>query len=171
MASQLIENIHTAVIHTSATREGVYFDADDIDRMHRHRTPPFAMIGYHKVLLLNGKMEEGRPYTRRGAHVAGNNTNTIGLCMIGGLDKNGKPKDTYTEAQWDKLFTYLTNIHTTLTGLKRVLGHRDFSPDLDGDGLIEPHEWIKECPCFDVREKLLEWGLARYALPASVDLN
>ncbi|MDY5354364.1 MAG: N-acetylmuramoyl-L-alanine amidase, partial [Bacteroides pyogenes] len=26
---------------------------------------------------------------------------------------------------------------------------RDLSPDLDGNGEIEPEEWIKACPCFD----------------------
>jgi len=30
-----------------------------------------------------------------------------------------------------------------------VKGHRDFSPDKDGDGKITQREWIKECPCFD----------------------
>ncbi len=28
--------------------------------------------------------------------------------------------------------------------------HRDLSPDLDGNGRIEPDEWMKQCPCFDV---------------------
>ena len=30
-----------------------------------------------------------------------------------------------------------------------ICGHRDFSPDLNGDGIIEPWEWMKACPCFD----------------------
>ncbi len=28
----------------------------------------------------------------------------------------------------------------------------DTSPDLNGDGVIEPYEYVKACPCFDVRE-------------------
>ena len=36
----------------------------------------------------------------------------------------------------------------------RVCGHRDLSPDLNGDGEIEPEEWIKACPCFEVKESL-----------------
>ena len=36
----------------------------------------------------------------------------------------------------------------------RVCGHRDLSPDLNGDGEIEPEEWIKACPCFEVNESL-----------------
>jgi N-acetylmuramoyl-L-alanine amidase len=35
-----------------------------------------------------------------------------------------------------------------------ILGHRDFSPDKDGDGIIEFFEWIKYCPGFDVKEWL-----------------
>ena len=31
-----------------------------------------------------------------------------------------------------------------------VLGHRDPSPDLDGDGIVDPEEWTKLCPCFAV---------------------
>ena len=31
----------------------------------------------------------------------------------------------------------------------RVVGHRDLSPDLNGNGVIEKFERIKECPCFD----------------------
>ena len=36
----------------------------------------------------------------------------------------------------------------------RVCGHRDLSPDLNGNGEIEPEEWIKACPCFEVKA---EW--------------
>ena len=35
----------------------------------------------------------------------------------------------------------------------RVCGHRDLSPDLDGDGKVEPWEWVKQCPCFEVSKE------------------
>ena len=34
-----------------------------------------------------------------------------------------------------------------------IQGHRDFSPDLNGNGRIEKSEWIKLCPCFDAKEE------------------
>jgi N-acetylmuramoyl-L-alanine amidase len=34
------------------------------------------------------------------------------------------------------------------------VGHRDLSLDLDGDGTVEPEEWTKACPCFDVKKEL-----------------
>ena len=33
----------------------------------------------------------------------------------------------------------------------KVVGHRDLSPDRNGNGEIEPEEWIKACPCFEVK--------------------
>jgi hypothetical protein len=40
-----------------------------------------------------------------------------------------------------------------------ILGHRDLSPDKDHDGVIEPHEFIKACPCFNAREFAVSHGL------------
>jgi hypothetical protein len=34
-----------------------------------------------------------------------------------------------------------------------VLGHRDASPDKNGDGVITKNEWVKSCPCFSVRDE------------------
>ncbi|MCT8703246.1 N-acetylmuramoyl-L-alanine amidase, partial [Glaesserella parasuis] len=36
----------------------------------------------------------------------------------------------------------------------KIYGHRDLSPDRNGDGTIAPNEWVKDCPCFDVWEWL-----------------
>ncbi|CDC98944.1 n-acetylmuramoyl-L-alanine amidase [Prevotella sp. CAG:474] len=32
-----------------------------------------------------------------------------------------------------------------------IQGHRDFSPDLNGNGRVDPAERIKVCPCFDAK--------------------
>ena len=34
-----------------------------------------------------------------------------------------------------------------------VLGHRDTSPDLNDNGIVESSEWIKMCPCFDAAQE------------------
>ena len=34
-----------------------------------------------------------------------------------------------------------------------ILGHRDTSPDKNGNGIVEKCEWMKECPCFDVKSE------------------
>ena len=38
--------------------------------------------------------------------------------------------------------------------INRVVGHRDLSADRNGDGVITPDEWTKQCPCFDVASEL-----------------
>ena len=47
--------------------------------------------------------------------------------------------------------TLISRLQHEYFGIRTILGHRDTSPDLNGDGRIEPNEFIKACPCFDVR--------------------
>lgn len=87
----------TIIIHCSATRAGQDFTAADIDRWHRARG--FRSIGYHFVIRLDGTIEPGRDVSLDGAHCTGWNRRSIGICYVGGLDKEGRPADTRTEAQ------------------------------------------------------------------------
>lgn len=138
------------VIHCSATKEGQDFGAADINRWHKERG--FNGIGYHFVIRLDGTIEAGRQLALAGAHTTGHNKTTIGICYIGGLDASGKAKDTRTDAQKKALRWLITAIKTHLPyglGLT-VKGHRDYSPDKNGNGVIDKYERIKECPCFDV---------------------
>ena len=138
--------IHTLVWHCTATPEGKEFSRDDIDRMHRARG--FSKIGYHKIIHLDGSVDEGRPESEIGAHVSGHNTGTIGYSYIGGVDSAGRAKDTRTVAQKETMIR-LTREAVERYNLRAVLGHRDLSPDTDNDGVVEPHEWVKQCPCFN----------------------
>ena len=141
------------VIHCSATKPGSRANAEDIDRWHRARG--FKGIGYHFVILPDGTIEDGRPLEQAGAHVSGFNKNTIGICYIGGLDKDGKPADTRTDEQKETLLWLIKAIKSHLPGGgdMTVKGHRDYSPDINKDGIIQKHEWIKSCPCFEVSEE------------------
>lgn len=83
----------------------------------------------------------------------GQNAHSIGICYEGGLDADGNPKDTRTPEQRSALRLL---VHRLLKLFKdaRVCGHRDLSPDRDGDGTVEPGEWVKQCPCFEVSKNL-----------------
>jgi len=146
-----MRDINLAVWHCSATREGEPFDADDIDRWHKVRG--FRKIGYHIVVLLDGEEQYGRDIWEIGAHAKGYNRNSIGICYIGGLDKEGNPKDTRTPAQRKKMKDIKRMLDYIYPGIKHV-GHRDLSVDLNGDGVISKDEWMKACPCFDVKTEL-----------------
>ena len=74
--------------------------------------------------------------------------------MIGGLDDSGRPKNTFKQEQFNALMQEIMNIKAMCPMIKSIKGHRDYSPDLSGDGIITRDEWIKECPCFDVTKWL-----------------
>jgi hypothetical protein len=157
MGGEEMKTIDAIIIHCSATRAGQALRAKDIDRMHRARG--FNQIGYNFVIDLDGMIENGRPLSIDGAHCntkgfseSSYNKHSVGVCYIGGLDANGKPADTRTPAQRAALRELVAKLCKEYPIIE-VLGHRDTSPDLDGSGEVEPAEFIKACPCFDVRSE------------------
>lgn len=68
------------------------------------------------------------------------------------LDASGRPADTRTPEQKAALRGLVAKICKEYDIIE-LLGHRDTSPDLDGSGEVEPVEFIKACPCFDVRSE------------------
>ena len=131
-----MRNITEIIIHCSATREGVNFNRNDIDRWHKQRG--FDEIGYHYVILLDGTVEKGRNIEKQGAHCVGHNKNSIGICYIGGLDENGKGKDTRTVQQKVALYNLLVTLKH-IYPKATIHGHREYAN--------------KECPCFDVKSE------------------
>lgn len=138
-------------IHCSATRASQNIGAKEIDAMHRQRG--FSCIGYHYVIKRDGAIERGRPINTIGAHVEGYNSVSVGVCLIGGINAKGKAENNFTPAQFESLrdlITYIKNSYSKAV----VQGHRDFSKDQNNDGKITSNEWMKQCPCFDVKEFL-----------------
>lgn len=139
------------VVHCSATQPNADIGKREITQWHRERG--FDTIGYHYVIRRNGDVETGRRESEIGAHVRGHNLYSIGVCLVGGVDTKGKPENNFNPAQFEAL-------ESVLKGLKerypttRIVGHRDLSPDRNGDGKITRDEFVKACPSFDVRDWL-----------------
>lgn len=149
-----MDKINAIVVHCSATRAGQDIGKSEINRMHVERG--FNCIGYNYVVRIDGTVETGRSLQIDGAHCNSKgfsgvsyNKHSIGICYVGGLDKSGKAADTRTDAQKKALRKLIAKLVKEYSDIKEILGHRDTSPDLDGDGIVEPNEWIKICPCFD----------------------
>lgn len=134
------------IIHCTASQPCADLSADDIRRM--HKAQGWSDIGYHYVVRLDGTVEEGRDVDIIGAHVSGFNKHSIGVVYVGGMDMQRRPKDTRTENQKNALLLLMMDLRKLYPNA-RIRGHRDFSPDKNGNGVIEPTEWIKQCPCFD----------------------
>lgn len=134
-----MRDIKKIIIHCAATREGQAVSTAEIKRWHLQRG--FLDIGYHYVVELDGRLVAGRSCQVMGAHCKANRGNheSIGICYVGGLDCNGKPKDTRTEAQKQTLRTLVTAL-LNIWPTAKVYGHRDFAN--------------VDCPCFDVHKDL-----------------
>jgi len=145
-----MRTINLIVIHCSATREDRPFSMQELEAAHRLRG--MDGIGYHFYILRNGDIKSTRPIERIGAHAHGYNAHSIGICYEGGLDSHGLAKDTRTEWQRHSLRVLVRTLLLDYPGCK-VVGHRDLSPDLNNDGIIEPMEWTKQCPCFEVAKE------------------
>src|SRR5574344_323023 len=131
--TKIMRKINLIIVHCSATLEGKDFTVDDIMRWHKARG--FKTIGYHYVIYRDGTIHGGRPVSEEGAHCAGHNANSIGVCYIGGLAADGKtPKDTRTDAQKLSLHNLLSQLKEDYPGVA-IRGHRDFA--------------AKACPSFD----------------------
>jgi N-acetyl-anhydromuramyl-L-alanine amidase AmpD len=145
-----MRKINLFVIHCIATKEGLDIDVSVIRSWHKNKG--YRDIGYHYVIKLDGTIEKGRSEESIGAHVQGFNANSIGICYVGGLDKEGNPADTRTDAQKKSLKRLYSELKAKYPNAK-WRGHRDLSPDIDGDGTVEKCEWMKACPSFEVKEE------------------
>lgn len=144
------KDIRYIVIHCSATRSNRPYTVEQLTRDHKARG--FSSAGYHYYIRRDGTLHSLRPETQAGAHVKGYNNCSIGICYEGGLDPLGKPLDTRTDAQRRMILDLLHTLKQRYPNAV-ILGHRDLSPDVDGDGVVEPHEWLKLCPCFEVKSE------------------
>ena len=109
--------------------------------------PQLAAIGYHFVIYTNGCTVTGRSMEEIGAHVTGFNQKSIGVCLVG--------TDQFTPSQWITLRDLIKRLQATYPDA-RVVGHRDLSPDLNKNGIVEKFEWLKICPGFSVADWLAD---------------
>lgn len=131
------EDIKLLIIHCSDTQNNKNINAKYIHKMHLNFG--WDGIGYHKVILRNGLIENGRPEYWVGAHVKGKNTISLGVCLIG--------KDNFTKKQFmslEKIIKIWQNIYPN----SKVVGHSKAT---------ETH---KTCPNFDVKNWCLQRGFS-----------
>lgn len=89
------------VIHHSLTKDGEELNWRAIRKYHI-QTNGWSDVGYHYGIERVGKvvtLQYGRSVLSVGAHVAGFNSNSIGICIVGNYDKIKPPKDLLNKAQ------------------------------------------------------------------------
>ena len=138
------------IVHCSDTYRDMDINAATIRKWHTEERG-WSDIGYHFVILRDGTMEIGRDldkdgdiYEEIGAHVAGWNKHSIGICLVGGKGKDNKPEMNFTEDQLHQLEMLIRTIRADYPKAT-VHGHNEFAN--------------KACPSFDVQDWLREVGL------------
>ncbi|WP_067521650.1 N-acetylmuramoyl-L-alanine amidase [Endozoicomonas ascidiicola] len=123
------------IVHCSATRANQNITIDDIKRWHTTERA-FIDIGYHWVIERDGSVKQGRPVDDWGAHAKGHNHESVGICLVGGLDNNNQPEDNFTLLQ-KRMLKLL------------IAGHKALYPDVEVRGHNHFNEH-KACPGFPV---------------------
>ena len=137
--------ITTIFIHCSATRADWMEDKNLDDKVKEitrwHRARGWGTIGYHHVIDRDGSIAMGRSESMIGAHVAGHNTGSIGICLIGGhgSNENGKFLEYYTAEQETALRKLIAEIQTRAQ-ITKIRGHNEVA--------------AKACPGFNVKRWL-----------------
>ncbi|MDO5035905.1 MAG: N-acetylmuramoyl-L-alanine amidase [Porphyromonas sp.] len=140
--------ITLAVVHCSATRVTQRYSPEQLVRDHLLRG--YDGAGYHYYITRDGSLYSLRHVDKEGAHARGYNRYSLGICYEGGLTAKGLPRDTRTPEQRQTLKQLVAELKQLYPDVY-VVGHRDLSPDLNGDGDVTPEEWIKMCPCFNAK--------------------
>ncbi|MDL2267190.1 N-acetylmuramoyl-L-alanine amidase [Desulfovibrio sp. OttesenSCG-928-G15] len=135
-----MRTINKIIIHCSATKPTMDIGAAEIRKWHTDPKPRgngWGDIGYHGVIRRNGVLESGRPMNIPGAHCVGQNSHSIGICMVGGINAKGKPESNFTAEQWQALERTVKDLLKKFP-TATVHGHNEFAN--------------KACPSFDVRK-------------------
>ena len=102
--------------------------------------------GYHYVITADGKIHQLLDTEKVSNGVKGYNSVAVNIAYTGGMDG----VDNRTDEQKKSLVTLVKLLRKQYPDAV-IQGHRDFSPDLNGNGKIEKSEWIKMCPSFDAK--------------------
>lgn len=126
------------VIHCSATKPTMDIGVREIRMWHKQQG--WLDVGYHFIIKRDGTVQEGRPVDVVGSHVKNHNSNSVGVCLVGGVDENMKPDANFTVDQWASLETVVKDLKEKYPNAS-VKGHNEFDKG-------------KACPSFNVQSWL-----------------
>ena len=142
-----MREINEVIIHCSATRPNWMQDMGGLAKVAEIRRwhvedRNWSDIGYHYVIDRSGKVFDGRPEARVGAHVKGRNSNSIGICLIGGFGGTSHDEfaENFTPEQGVALRKLIGQLQRRYTDITKISGHNAYA--------------AKACPCFQVPEWL-----------------
>ena len=142
------------------------------EAIHRaHRAQGWSGIGYHYVVQLDGSVHRGRPEGRVGAHVAGHNSGTLGVCFSGNYETR-KAMPAKQLAAGRELLADLRRRYPKA----KVRRHKDFNPTACPGRYFPLNELLKggsvALPLVDTGKRaLLKERMLWYALRNDLSLE
>lgn len=127
------------VVHCSATKPSQDVGVEQIRKWHIEERK-WNDVGYHFVIKRDGNWQIGRPVWAIGSHVEGRNWESIGICLVGGVDEEGQPASNFTAPQLDALARLVLSLKRDSYRKAQVVGHHDIQ--------VVTH---KVCPSFDAK--------------------
>ena len=88
-----MRNIRKIVVHCTASPDDLDIGFKQINQWHKERgwaSPSGVSCGYHYIIRRDGRFERGRPDHETGAHVRGNNSDSLGVVWVGTKYPSGK---------------------------------------------------------------------------------
>ena len=143
MSARSIDRI---VVHCTATRPHATTEAIMNGFWARSWTAP----GYHYLISADGAEVALWPEAKVANGARGFNRHSVHVAYVGGIGADGRPADTRTPAQRRALRALLQRLRERYPQAG-IMGHYDLSPDQNQNGVVDPWERIKECPCFDAQ--------------------
>ena len=146
-----MRTIERIFVHCTASPQT--WGVEDLKREFRNKG--WKSPGYHIAIGSDGEIHRLAEDSNVTNGVQGYNSTAINVAYIGGIDANGKGVDNRTPEQKKSLINVLSELKQKYPDAI-ILGHRDISPDKNGNGIVDPWERIKECPCFNAKDEYLD---------------
>lgn len=127
--------IDKLIIHCAATKPDMDIGVKEIRKWHVEGNG-WKDIGYHFVIRRDGTVEVGRDLNQIGAHAQGQNTGSIGICLVGGISASGKAEANFTDKQWAEL-SRCARLFKAEYPKGTIHGHNEYA--------------AKDCPSFNVQ--------------------
>ena len=122
------KSTESIVIHCSATKSSMDIGLVEIRKWHVEDNG-WRDVGYHYIIRRNGEVELGRRHDDTGAHAAGYNHKTIGVCMVGGMADDNSAENNFTDKQWTSVSDLIKQIKVNYPDV-HVIGHNEISSNI-----------------------------------------
>lgn len=118
-----MRKINKIIVHCSDSDDSLDIGFHEINEWHRAKgwlSPSGVSCGYHLIVRRRAVIEKGRPLDEVGAHCEGDNSDSIGICVVG--------RKYFDQMQLNTLFHTINDLRVMFNiPIDKVFGHYEMS--------------------------------------------